>query len=514
MTPTTQLRLQWLLLAACFALAFGQTLTGLWDFWTSGGDGSFALLIPFVSAYIIWEKRQSLAAATVKPNYAALPFLVVCILIGLYGILGSSPTAVRSMLPLVLLSGTLFCFGSRYFRLLALPLALTVFMLPLPTVLEVHLGLPLRHLSTQFGVMLLRALDVSVFVEGNIIDLGLTRLQVVEACSGLRYLMPLLALGVLFAYFFIRNPGMRVVPALATLPLAIGANGLRIAATGYLAQNHGPEVAEGFFHAFSGWLFFSFALLLLIAIVLALRKSSATASSPDGTAMPPRRLHTSLPWLPVILCSGLLLAVGSLSVWTSALPSIRLQNGFAAFPLQIDPWTGRTETLPPRIVERSGAQEALNAAFLSPDGRRVSLYVGYRGAPFLESENFFHSPDVCLPSLGWKTLATSIRRIDSVPVFGTMAVRQMWIEKMGQKQLVYYWFQTRTRTSADVDRNRFHLLLHALTRKNTYDLFIRPMTPLFPGEAPEEAEARLDRFVRSLSGELQRFLSERTISGA
>lgn len=500
----------WLVLAAAFGFAYAPTLAGLWDAWISGGDESFALVIPFVSAYLVWDKRHRLARARVEPNYAALPALVLWTAISLYGILGSSPTAVRTMLPLVLLTGTLFCFGGAYFRLLALPLALTVFMLPLPTALEVHLGLPLRSLSTQFGVLLLRMLEVSVFVEGNIIDLGSTRLQVVEACSGLRYLLPLLALGVLFAYFFVDGILKRGLLVLAVFPIAVAANGLRIAVTGVLAQNYGPEAADGFFHSFSGWLLFVFALLLLLAAMGVLRslpigKSGGRPSS-SGRVSTAGGAAKRISWAAVWISAGLLSALGLLGHWTSGLPPIRLQNGFADFPLQVGDWTGRTESLAPQIVALSGAEEALNAAFLSPQGRSVSLYIGYRGSPFLESENFFHSPDVCMPSMGWETTAASTRPIDAIPGFGSIAVRSMWIEKMEQKQLVYYWFQTRRRVSADVDENRLHLFLHALGRDNTYDLFVRPMTPLFPGESPEDAEMRLDRFVRSLSVVLQQYL--------
>ena len=504
--------MQWLLLAACFGFAYSQTLTGLWKTWISGGDASFGLVIPFLAAYLILEKRPLLARSAVRPKPAALPAFILCILFSLYGILGSSPTAVRLMLPLILLIGTLFCFGTAYFRHLALPFSLTVFMLPLPTTLEVYLGLPLRRLSTELGVILLRVLNVSVFVEGNVIDLGVTRLQVVEACSGLRYLMPMLALAVLCAYFFLQGRFRRVMLVLATFPISVAANGLRIAATGFLAQNYGPRIADGFFHAFSGWLFFVFALLLLLAVSLGLRMLPRRRSDPPLRAVAGGSgLRSSPNWVAVLVSAGLLLMVGFLGHWTSNLPPIGLKNGFAAFPLQIDEWTGRTETLAPNIVALSGAEEALNAAFLSPEGRSISLYIGYRGTAFLENENFFHSPDICLPSLGWETLAAEHRRIDSIPGFGTIVVKQMWIEKMGQKQLVYYWFQTRDHVAADVDRNRLHLFLHALSRENTYDLFIRPMTPLFPGETPQDAEIRLDRFVRNLSAALRKYLEKNAL---
>jgi len=134
--------------------------------------------------------------------------------------------------------------------------------------------------------------------------------------------------------------------------------------------------------------------------------------------------------------------------------------------------------------------------------------MGYRSSPFVESENFFHSPNVCLPSSGWKTLTATDHRIEGVPHFGSIKVSKMLIEKAGQKELVYYWFQTKERTSDNVNINRFHLTLHAIKRDNTHDLFIRPITAIYPGEGVDDAENRMDNFVRDMMGALLRFLKE------
>ena len=192
---------------------------------------------------------------------------------------------------------------------------------------------------------------------------------------------------------------------------------------------------------------------------------------------------------------------------TANLPPVRLKRGIASFPLSFDKWQGRSETLDSRIIEQSGAQEAFNAAYFSTSGEVVSLYMGFRGSPFTESENFFHSPNVCLPSLGWKTIDIGDRTITDVAGFGSLTVRKMLIEKTGVRQLVYYWFQTTRRISANVHLNRLHLTLHALARDNTYDLFLRPVTPLQPHEPVSAAQARLDGFVRSLAAVLDPYLS-------
>jgi len=206
--------------------------------------------------------------------------------------------------------------------------------------------------------------------------------------------------------------------------------------------------------------------------------------------------------------------VGILSYTTAALPPVKIQDGFSDLPLTIKGWKGRSENIDREMITASGAQDAFSATYQDTSRNIASLYIGYRSSPFLESENFFHSPYVCLPSGGWKTLQIANHTIPGVPQFGTITVRKMLSQKMGQKQLVYYWFQTKSRTSFDVNINRFHLAWHAIQRDNTYDLFIRPITPLECNETIEQAEARMDQFVRDMMSALLKFLEENQVEGS
>ena len=132
--------------------------------------------------------------------------------------------------------------------------------------------------------------------------------------------------------------------------------------------------------------------------------------------------------------------------------------------------------------------------------------MGYRSTAFLENENFFHSPTVCLPGSGWKTKKKSTHTITNVPRFGTLTVTEMVVEFMGTTQPGYFWFQTEDKVTHDKNINRFHLALHAIRQDNTYDLFIRPITPIKPVETIAEAETRMDSFVREAMAALLRFL--------
>ena len=503
-------------LVVAFIAFYHQTFWGLFRFYRTSDDYSYVWLLPLVVGYLIWQRRKAVASAPIQINWWGGFWFLLLFLVSAYGIFGSSPSAVRSAIPVIMLAIILFCFGRKIFAHLFFPTALLIFMIPLPTLVQTRIGVPLKLLSTGLGVGLLRVVGVSVFVEGNIIDLGVTQLQVVDACSGLRYILPLLALGVIFGHFFEKSLLKRVMLALSTIPIAILANGIRIGITGYIAQNYGPESAEGFFHGFSGWLIFVFALLLMVAfhhllLLIPTRNPDYGGTKILDPVVSEASMKSSANWTAVVITSLVLLTGGFWTYRLTNLPPMQIRSGLSSFPLTIDEWNGTAESLDPKIIELAGAEEAFNAAYFTSDGGIVSLYMGYRGSPFTESANFFHSPNVCMPSLGWKTRQIGNHVIDGIPVFGEITVRKMLIEKMGVRQLVYYWFQTNRHVSADVNLNRLHLTYHALSRENTYDLFIRPITPLGPSEDAAAAQARLDDFTRTLMSALTVFLADNII---
>jgi exosortase D (VPLPA-CTERM-specific) len=504
-------------LSLSFLLCYAQTIRGLFNLWLQDGDYSYALSIPLITAFIIWKKRRLIASTPVSTFWLGGVFFFIFLIISIYGILGSSPSAVRPALPLIILSICLFCFGKDIFKIMAFPLSLLIFMIPLPTLVQTKISVPLKSISTKLGELILRLLDVSVFVEGNIIDLGVTQLQVADACSGLRYILPLLALGVIFVYFFEKSRWKQATLVVSTIPIAIVTNALRIGGTGFLAQKFSLQLADSFFHGFSGWLLFLFALMLLFVFFQILSYIHPLKAVPTHTQINDdrnslRKTHNNSK-IAMVISSILLTFTGILGYATAALPPLKIDKGLTSFPLHFDGWQGRLEDIDSRIIALSGAEDAFNGIYRSLTGKIVSLYIGYRGSPFTESENFFHSPNVCLPSIGWKTLASENHKITGVAGFSTIVVRKMIIEKMGYRQLVYYWFQTKSHVSSDVNINRLHLTLHALNRDNTHDLFIRPITLLGPDEKAAEAEKRLDQFVRDMMDTLLKFLSENQTTG-
>jgi exosortase D (VPLPA-CTERM-specific) len=501
-------------LTVAFILAYWVPLLGIVNTWATNEDYSYGYLIPAISSYLFWEMRHKIKGIEIRPFWGVFPVLALFVLISLYGILGSSGNVSRPAVPIVFMLIFLFAFGLQAFRRFALPLVFLIFMVPLPAALDRTFGVYLKSISSRLGGMIIQASGLSVHVSGNVIDLGVTQLQVVDACSGLRFIFPLLALGVIYAYFFEKIRWKQVFCVAATLPIAILTNGLRVGITGILTDYIGPEAAKGFFHDFSGWAIFMVAFVFLFLMGRVLRYMPPTNPKKPSIRVPSRAddTHTTVPekqsryaYLTALI---LIAVVGILGMSTGSMPPVLLKNGISAFPTSYDGWRGTTQFLDAEIIEESGAEEAFSSLYRNTANETVQLYIGYRSTSFMENENFFHSPTVCLPSAGWKQLDLSTHVIPNVPVFGQLKVTKMLVEQMGIRKVVYFWFQTKNRSTENKNINRFHLTLHALKRDNTHDLFMRTITPVMPNESVDESQARMDGFVRSTLLIIQQFLAE------
>jgi exosortase D (VPLPA-CTERM-specific) len=511
----SDIRVQITLLIIAFVAAYHVPLKSMANIWWSNDDYSYGFLIPLVSAYIIWDKRKKLKEITVGTSWGILPILFIFLLISLYGVLGSSGNVSMPSVPILIILFTGFCFGTESLKRLILPLGFLFFMVPVPAVIERTLGMHLKTLSTALGGAMISLFSIPVHVSGNVIDLGITQLQVVDACSGLRYIFPLLAIGVLYAYFFERILWKRLFCVLVTIPLGVILNAFRIGVTGILASAFSPKVSDGFFHGFSGWILFvvAFGMLFLISRLLNLIPSQLNSEKAPTV---PKNSHTAFAPLKKNSTTGaflisftLLSSVAAFSLSTGSLPAITIEGGIQSFPLHIEEWSGRREIVDPVIIDASGAEEAFNGYYLDTAENEISLYIGYRSTAFLENENFFHSPTVCLPSSGWVEQYVERKTIDNIAYFNNIDVTKMVIEKSGDRKLVYFWFQTKDRATHDKNINRFHLSLHAILRDNTHDLFIRTITPIYSTENTETAELRLDMFTRQMMPVLLGFLEER-----
>jgi len=257
------------LLIACYA----PVLRRLWNQWMDDPDMGHGVFVPLVVAYIVWQRRQELASTDPSPAWWGLLVVAFGALQLYVGTLGAELFLARTAFLISLAGAVLFLGGVRAGRKLVFPFFLLCFMIPIPAILFNQITLPLQLLASRLAEMTLSVLGIPVLREGNILELPTQLLSVVEACSGIRSLLSLSFLSLVYGYFFDERTWMRVLLFLSTAPIAIVANASRVTLTGVLGA-YKPELAEGFFHNASGWVIFVSALAILVLFHQAVNRIS------------------------------------------------------------------------------------------------------------------------------------------------------------------------------------------------------------------------------------------------
>lgn len=255
-------------ISVCMAVLYYPVFLGLVADWIDLPDLSHGFLVPLVSLYLVWERRTQLLNTPACPANWGLFILIAGIGLLLLGTLATEFFTMRFSLLMVLAGTIVFMLGWGHFKILVFPLAFLVFMIPIPSIFMQKISFPLQVIASSFSTSLLQQIGIPVLRDGNILQLPNGTLHVVEACSGIRSLITLLALGTVFAYIAGKIFWERALLVAACVPIAIVVNGCRVAVTGVLAYNYGMAMAEGFFHGFSGYLMFLFALALLFVLNL------------------------------------------------------------------------------------------------------------------------------------------------------------------------------------------------------------------------------------------------------
>jgi exosortase len=254
------------LLVSAIALVYWQVFRKLLYDWANDGNYSHGFLIVPLALYFAWERRAQLQALTPRPAWFGLVAFAGGIFVLFAGLLGAELFLSRVSIIVVLSGMILFLFGWTYLRTLAFPIAFLLLMIPLPAIVFNQIAFPLQLLASRAGEFAISSAEIPVLREGNVLVLANTSLEVAEACSGIRSLISLLTLGIVFGYFSDPRGWVRTLIALSSVPVAIVSNGARVAGTGIAAHRWGAAAAEGFFHEFSGWVVFIVAFTLMLGI--------------------------------------------------------------------------------------------------------------------------------------------------------------------------------------------------------------------------------------------------------
>lgn len=492
--------------------AFGDGLSELLHRWSTQDEYNHGYMIPVISIWLLWLRRRALLDSFGQPHWAGALIVGLSIAMLIIGEL----TAIYLLLQvgfLVALSGIVVATGGfSLLRVAALPIAFLAFSIPLPYFIDAMLSWRLQLLSSELGVLFLTLFAVPVYLEGNMIDLGVYKIQVVEACSGLRYLYPFLSLGFLAAYLFHAPLWQRWLIVLSTIPITIGMNSARIGMIGILVKYFGPGAAEGFLHVFEGWVIFLVCALLLWLEVWALAKLNGKGFF-EAWGAPPTMSYTAVrAYLPRLSRTSLL----TVAILIAAVPAVVFLDGreeivperdrFVSFPRTLGDWKSELSYLEPRVEHALGLTDYVLADFRNGTTVPVNLYIAY-----YESQRKGvspHSPSVCIPGGGW--LITDHKRID-VALDGIAAatpVNRVVISRNSYRQLVYYWFDQRGRKIASEWFMKGYLLLDALYQNRTDGALVRLTTQVRESEDIAEADARLTSMMKNLSAVTPRYLPQ------
>jgi len=481
--------------------------------WWEREDYNYCYLIPFIVLYLIWERRKDLTQLTSETSWNGIVPVVIGLGLFWLGELGGEFYVMYLSSWFVLLGLCWLHLGWHKLKVLLFPLGFILTMFPPPDIVYFNLSLKLKLISSKLGVYVLQTLGITAYREGNVIDLGFTQLQVVDACNGIRYLFPLIVLSILVSYFYRSAWWKKGVVVISAIPISILVNGLRIASVGLLYPIWGKQVAEGFFHDFSGWAIFMLSLGFLLVEMHVLNiifpenkkgEKVAAVHSPEDLAKTHqqgedevrdrsyRKTFLSPIFMTVLLMMGATVGIAHTVNFREAIP---ISKSLRHFPMSVSHWNGKPDVLEQKFIDWLDFSDYLVADYKNASGKNVNLYVAYYASQ--RKGESIHSPSSCLPGGGW-VLKQSGKV--ALPVGGSSAVEvqvnRAVIQKGDSKQLIYYWFPMRGRIATRMWEIKILNFWDALIKRRTDGALIRLITPLYENEKSEVTDARLEAFIK------------------
>ncbi len=480
-------------------LPFSEGLSYMWYLWMTVPEYSHGVLIPPLVAFLIWQRKDRLQHMEFAGSWLG-PAIVACggILLAL-GQLGTVYVIVQYAYLVTLFGLVLALMGRKAAHVIAIPLVMLIFMIPLPTFVLSNLSAELQLISSQLGVWVIRLFGISVFVEGNVIDLGGYKLQVAEACNGLRYLFPLMTIGFLMAYFYKGATWKRIFLFFSSIAIAVLMNSLRIGSIGVMVEHWGIQMAEGFLHEFQGWAVFMVSASLLLGEMILLNRIGHETGTwrelfniefpgPTSSAGTVRRRAVPRPFIfSCLILAGI--AIMGFGI-PRAIEIIPKRINFAYFPMSFGGWVGHKDSLEGIYVDALKLDDYLLVNFSEISVPPVNLYIAYYNSQ--RKGEAVHSPRTCLPGGGWRMTNFKQRTLKNIIINGhPLRVNRTLIELGTQRQLVYYWFEQRGRLVTNEFAVKWFLFFDALTRHRTDGGLVRVITGLPPGSDEADADRRL-----------------------
>jgi len=510
--------LPWVAAAVIFAGLFFLFRDGLWlmeNWWSEKEEYNHGYLIPFVAAYLFLLKADDFSKAGLQASWFGVFVVGMSLFAYLLGELSAVYTIIQYGFLLGLWGVVLTVSGWRAMKVLWVPLLYLVFMIPLPNFLYNNLSSELQLISSEIGVFLVRSAGISVYLEGNVIDLGDFQLQVVEACSGLRYLFPLMSFGYLCAAIYNGKVWHKVFIFLSSIPLTILMNSFRIGVIGILVEHYGISMARGFLHDFEGWVIFMACVGILFLEMTAFAAfSKRKLIDVFAVDVPPLSdfkvylPHGSVPvqaWVIAVMLVGGSIYSLTLNSENELVPE---RSSLSSFPLLSGEWRGSETAMEQQFVDELKFDDYLLANYWRPaDRSAINLYVAYYDSQRKGAS--IHSPKACLPGGGWTTESDGIYIVENVGPDGeSLAVNRVVIAMGDERQVVYYWFEQRGRNLTNEYLVKWYMFWDALTINRTDGALVRVTTGLPDVADIDQADEQMQEFLREMYPKINYFIPQ------
>jgi EpsI family protein len=473
-------RLLGVVLALLLVAAFAPTLVEMGTQWFKHAEYGHGVLMPPVALWMVWERRgrlRELRRSGRGSPWAEIACALALLPIGTLLLLGEMRLS-WFLKPFAFVAALAACIVILYswdgLKALLAPLFVLSLMCPIPWRVLVGITLPLKRHATVLatGLADLSGLDASL--QGNLIHVpGISSLQIVDQCSGVRSFVSLVSIALLGCLFWRRHWLLKAAVVLSCAPIAVAVNAVRIWLTALLSVHVSPEAAQGFFHFFEGFVLFGVGALALLGWACALGAifPRRGAAAPTPPAPPPLR-----PDRPLLRGSAAILAVAALAAsavgaervrarvdgtMADAGASERMGAAFSALPLELDGYRGERRDWDERTVRASGADAYGSARYVDAANRVYEVFVG--GA--LRNDENFHAPNVCMPTAGWETLVAAEERHPLAAADGPR-MQRLLLQRGEERMLVYYWFQAGDRLAGNEWDVRFRRLLDLLSGRD------------------------------------------------
>jgi exosortase D (VPLPA-CTERM-specific) len=453
------------------------------------------IFVPLFALFVLWQDRKKLEAIPSSPSWAGLPLVALSMLVLVLGVLGADIFLPRVSL-LILLAGLIILYqGWTFFRAVLFPWAFLILMIPIPALLINRVTFPLQLVAAKWAAALLELVRVPVLLEGNLLTLARKQLDVAEACSGIRSLLSLVTLAIIYGYLLESRKWARVVLVCAAVPIAVAANSFRVFGTGLLVQHGYENEAEGFYHTVSGLVIFAVALVMLFALhrLISLIWKSGPVASPSVAHVeerPTGEMRTEMGAFRFGIVAVTMLATAIGLQAHSSTEIIPPHQSLSSLPSQIDGWKGTDSSLSKEELDKLGHPEYLLRTYeiASQEQQWFNLYIVY--FPSQRAGDTIHSPDHCLPGAGWIPTSREVIRL-ARPDGSSIPVNRYVVSKLLERQLVLYWFQAHDRVIASEWQAKYYLISDSIHMNRSDGGMVRLMTPMLEGESADAAQARM-----------------------